>query len=59
MPEHEEAHLVLDWVPLDRAVSLVLAGDLHNGVAVVGILAAHAARQNGFAGLRDADAPED
>ena len=59
VPENEEAHLVLDWVPLDRAVSLVLAGDLHNGVAVVGLLAAHAARQNGFAGLRDADAPED
>jgi 8-oxo-dGDP phosphatase len=58
VPENEEAHLVLDWVPLDRAVSLVLAGDLHNGVAVVGLLAAHAARQNGFGGLRDADAPE-
>jgi 8-oxo-dGTP pyrophosphatase MutT (NUDIX family) len=58
VPENEEAHLVLDWVPLDRAVSLVLAGDLHNGVAVVGLLAAHTARQNGFAGLRDADAPE-
>ena len=59
VPENEEAHLVLDWVPLDRAVSLVLAGDLHNGVAVIGLLAAHTARQNGFAGLRDADAPED
>lgn len=59
VPENEEAHLVLDWVPLDRAVSLVLAGDLHNGVAVVGLLAAHTARQNGFAGLRAADAPED
>ncbi|HEY1673577.1 MAG TPA: NUDIX hydrolase [Streptosporangiaceae bacterium] len=59
VPENEEAHLVLDWVPLDRAVSLVLAGDLHNGVAVVGLLAAHTARQNGFAGLRDVDAPED
>jgi 8-oxo-dGTP pyrophosphatase MutT (NUDIX family) len=58
VPENEEAHLVLDWVPLDRAVSLVLAGDLHNGVAVVGLLAAHTARQSGFAGLRDADAPE-
>jgi ADP-ribose pyrophosphatase len=59
VPENEEAHLVLDWVPLDRAVSLVLAGGLHNGVAVVGLLAAHIARENGFAGLRDADAPED
>ncbi len=58
VPENEEAHLVLDWVPLDHAVSLVLAGELHNGVAVVGVLAAHQARQNDFAGLRDADAPE-
>ena len=58
VPENEEAHLVLDWVPLDRAVSLVLAGEIHNGVAVVGLLAAHAARRNGFGGLRDADAPE-
>jgi 8-oxo-dGTP pyrophosphatase MutT (NUDIX family) len=59
VPENEEAHLVLDWVPLDRAVSLVLAGELHNGVAVVGLLAAHTARQDGFAGLRDAEAPEE
>jgi ADP-ribose pyrophosphatase len=58
VPENEEAHLTLDWVPLDHAVSRVLAGDLHNGVAVVGLLAAHTARQNGFAALRDAEAPE-
>jgi 8-oxo-dGDP phosphatase len=58
VPENEEAHLILDWVPLEQAVSLVLAGELHNGVAVVGLLAAHAARQDGFAELRDADAPE-
>jgi 8-oxo-dGTP pyrophosphatase MutT (NUDIX family) len=58
VPENEEAHLILDWVPLDRAVSLVLAGDLHNGLAVIGLLAAQAARQDGFAGLRDVGAPE-
>jgi 8-oxo-dGDP phosphatase len=58
VPENEEAHLLLDWVPLDQAVSLVLAGELHNGVAVVGLLAAHIARRSGFADLRDADAPE-
>jgi ADP-ribose pyrophosphatase len=58
VPENEEAHLVLDWVKLDDAVALVLSGELHNGVAVVGLLAAHQARQNDFAGLRDADAPE-
>ena len=58
VPKHEEAHLLLAWVPLDRAVELFLAGDLHNGVAAVGILSAYAARRDGFAGLRSVDAPE-
>jgi 8-oxo-dGTP pyrophosphatase MutT (NUDIX family) len=53
---HEEAHLQPAWVPLDRAVQLFLAGELHNGVAAVGILAAYAARQGGFAALREAGA---
>ena len=56
--EHEEAQLQFAWVPLQHAVSLVLAGELHNGAAVVGILSAYAARGDGFAGLRPADAPE-
>jgi 8-oxo-dGDP phosphatase len=56
--EHEEAQLQLAWVPIEDAVSLVLAGELHNGPAVVGILSAYAARRDGFAGLRPADAPE-
>jgi 8-oxo-dGDP phosphatase len=55
---HEEAHLLLAWVPLDEAVARFLAGDVHNGVAGVGILSAYAARRGGFAALRDADAPE-
>lgn len=59
VPENEEAHLLLDWVPLDSAASLVLAGEIHNGVAVAGILAAAAARHRNFGGLRDAEAPED
>ena len=58
VPENEEAHLLVDWVPLDEAVRLIMAGELHNGVAVVGILAAHVAWRSGFAGLRDAEAPE-
>jgi ADP-ribose pyrophosphatase len=53
---HEEAQLQPAWVPLDRAVQLFLAGELHNGVAAVGILAAYAARQGGFAALREAGA---
>ena len=58
VPEHEEAHLVVAWVPLRQARDAVLAGDLHNGVAAVGILSAYAAREDGFASLRDTGAPE-
>jgi ADP-ribose pyrophosphatase len=55
---HEEAYLVLTWVPLEEAAALLLAGELHNGVTAIGILAAYAASGNGFAGLRDPDAAE-
>ena len=58
VPEHEEAYLELAWVPLDEAVPRILAGDLHNGITALGILAAYAARQDGFTGLRGTDAPE-
>ena len=58
VPDGEEAHMLLEWVPIDQAVSRFLAGDFHNGVAAVGILSAYAARRDGFAGLRSADAPE-
>jgi 8-oxo-dGTP pyrophosphatase MutT (NUDIX family) len=56
--EHEEAHLTLAWLPLEEAVRRVLAGELHNGVTAVGILAAYAAREGGFTAPRDADSPE-
>ncbi|MGO9079806.1 MAG: NUDIX domain-containing protein [Streptosporangiaceae bacterium] len=56
--EHEEAELKVGWLALDAAVGAFLAGDLHNGVTAVGILAAYAARPGGFAALRPADAPE-
>ena len=56
--EHEEAYLVSAWVPLDAAAALFLCGDLHNGVTAVGILSAYAARGDGFAALRGADARE-
>ncbi len=52
--QHEEADLVSEWVPLEDAVGLVLSGRLHNGATVIGILAAHAASREGFAGLREA-----
>jgi 8-oxo-dGDP phosphatase len=55
---HEEAYLEPAWVPLEQAVQLFLAGELHNGVTAVGILAAYAAHQGGFAMLREAGAGE-
>ena len=53
----EEAEIELHWIPLDDAVRAVLEGRLHNPSAVVGILAAAAARADGFEGLRPAGAP--
>ena len=58
VPNHEEAHLKIEWAPLDVVVSRFLAGELHNGVTAVGVLAAYVAKQGGFAGLRGTDAPE-
>ena len=44
VPDHEEAHLTVEWAPLDVVVSRFLAGDLHNGVMMVGVLAAYGRR---------------
>ncbi len=56
--QDEEAYLTVAWVPLAEAVRDVLAGDVHNGVAIVGILSAYVAHQDGFRALRPADEPE-
>jgi len=56
--QHEEAHLLVRWLPLRQAVNLFLAGDLHNGVTAVGILSAYAARQGGVAAPREYVLPE-
>lgn len=53
----EEAEIEFHWISLDDAVASVLAGRLHNPSAVVGILAAAAARAGNYEGLRPADAP--
>jgi ADP-ribose pyrophosphatase len=58
VPQAEEAHLLTGWLPLEEGVRKVLAGELHNGVAALGILAGYAARSRRFGGLRPADAPE-
>jgi 8-oxo-dGDP phosphatase len=54
----EEAYLAVEWVPLADAVRAVLAGDLHNGVAIVGILSAYVSQREGFRALRPAGEPE-
>ena len=59
VPEGEEIQLVPAWLPLDEAVRKVLAGELHNGVAALAILAGYAARSEGYERLRPADAPEE
>jgi 8-oxo-dGDP phosphatase len=54
----EEKFIVADWVPLQEAVRLALAGKLHSGPAIAGVLAGYAASSEGFSGLRPASAPE-
>jgi ADP-ribose pyrophosphatase len=53
----EEAYLTVAWVPLADAVRRVLSGDLHNGVAIIGILSAYAAQRDGWV-LRPGGEPE-
>jgi 8-oxo-dGDP phosphatase len=64
VPEHgrhrrtaEELDMPTRWVPLTEARDAVLAGRIHNAAAVVGILAACAARDQGWTTLRPTDAP--
>ena len=64
VPEHErhdrdgeELGMPVCWVPLDEALEAVLAGRIHNPSAVVGVLAASAARRRDWATLRPHDAP--
>jgi 8-oxo-dGDP phosphatase len=54
----EEKYIVTDWVPLTEAMGFSLAGKLHSGPAIAGVLAGYAASAQGFAGLRPATAPE-
>ena len=49
--------MIYAWVSLTEALDMVAAGRLHNPSAVLGILAAHAARGRQWEGLRSPDAP--
>lgn len=51
----EEADLVVRWFPLDDAVRMAMTGEIVNAIAVSGILAAHAARDD-VESLRQVDA---
>ena len=55
--EHEEVDMTTQWLPLEEAVARVMAGELENGMAAVGLLAADRASRDDFRGLRSADAP--
>ena len=57
--EGEEKYLRTEWVPLAEAAEAALAGKLHNGATIQGVLAAYIASSAGFSTLRSADAPED
>lgn len=56
--EQEEKYIVADWVPLAAAVRLALAGKLHNGPAIAGVLAGYAASSEEFSELRPATASD-
>lgn len=55
--EAEEAFLPQVWVPLDEAVTAVLAGALQSPTTTLGVLAIAAYRSRDWLGLRPADAP--
>jgi 8-oxo-dGDP phosphatase len=55
--EHEEADMPTRWVPLGDAVDAIVAGRLHNPMAIMGVLATAASRAEGYASLRDERAP--
>lgn len=56
-PEGEEASMTVERRSLPEVAAMALAGDLTNGPAVAGVLAALAARDGGWSALRPADAP--
>jgi 8-oxo-dGTP pyrophosphatase MutT (NUDIX family) len=55
--ENEERDMPVRWVALDEIVASILAGRMHNPMAVMGVLATAHARRDGFTTLRSADSP--
>ena len=56
-PTDEERDLVVARVPLPELVRRVLAGHVHNSLAVAGLLAAAESQRNGWSSLLPADHP--
>ncbi|SEH81165.1 MULTISPECIES: NUDIX hydrolase [unclassified Leifsonia] len=55
--EAEEADIEVRWVPLDEAVDAVLQRRVHNAPLIIALLAARAARDQGWSTLGAADEP--
>jgi 8-oxo-dGDP phosphatase len=55
--QHEEESMTVTRVSLDDAVAAVQRGEITNGAAVAGILAAAVCRDAGWSTVRPADAP--
>jgi len=52
----EERDMPVEWIPLETLRDQILAGELHNPVLVVAVLAACASRADGWRTLRPPDA---
>lgn len=53
----EEAEFVPTWVRIDDVVAGIMAGQIHNPGTVIAVLAARHMHAQGWAGLREAEAP--
>ena len=53
----EERDMEQRWLPLDELVARALGGKIHSPVTLTGALAAHIARESGWATLRAPDSP--
>lgn len=55
--EAEEASMTVEWIPLDEAIGMVLAGTIENATCVAGLLATSHLKARNWQGLRPADLP--
>ena len=53
--QHEERDMPTRWVAMSEVVESVFAGDLHNPLLIMGVLAGARAQVDGFTRLRPAD----